>query len=233
MSASTAAQIAANQANARQSTGPATPAGKAASARNALRHGFRSQSVLLPGDDPAEYADLLAELHAHFPATDLTTERCVREMADSEWRLRRARLHLETLLHRQLAELTATTPPANGQSPLALEVQAYEQLTASSAYFRQLAAWEQNFQRQYDRAYATWSNYQRQSRLAKSVDAEVAVKQTLSAPMPAAPPPPPEPIRTNEPNPPTGPRNAPCPCGSGQKFKRCCGRSAPPVLFAA
>lgn len=26
------------------------------------------------------------------------------------------------------------------------------------------------------------------------------------------------------------PRNAPCPCGSGHKFKRCCGRSAPPVI---
>lgn len=26
------------------------------------------------------------------------------------------------------------------------------------------------------------------------------------------------------------PRNAPCTCGSGQKFKRCCGRNAPPVF---
>ncbi len=26
------------------------------------------------------------------------------------------------------------------------------------------------------------------------------------------------------------PRGAPCPCGSGQKYKRCCGRNAPPVL---
>jgi hypothetical protein len=26
------------------------------------------------------------------------------------------------------------------------------------------------------------------------------------------------------------PRNAPCPCGSGEKYKRCCGRHAPPVL---
>jgi hypothetical protein len=25
-------------------------------------------------------------------------------------------------------------------------------------------------------------------------------------------------------------RNAPCPCGSGNKYKRCCGRLAPPVL---
>lgn len=26
------------------------------------------------------------------------------------------------------------------------------------------------------------------------------------------------------------PRNAPCPCGSGEKYKRCCGKSAPPAL---
>ncbi len=26
------------------------------------------------------------------------------------------------------------------------------------------------------------------------------------------------------------PRGAPCPCGSGRKYKRCCGRNAPPVL---
>ena len=35
-------------------------------------------------------------------------------------------------------------------------------------------------------------------------------------------PPPPEPAGT--------PRNAPCPCRSGQKYKRCCGVTAPPVL---
>ncbi|MBL8173591.1 MAG: SEC-C domain-containing protein [Bryobacterales bacterium] len=32
---------------------------------------------------------------------------------------------------------------------------------------------------------------------------------------------------------PQTPRNAPCPCGSKQKFKRCCGRNAPPVLNRA
>ena len=29
------------------------------------------------------------------------------------------------------------------------------------------------------------------------------------------------------------PRNAQCPCGSGQKHKRCCGRNAPPMQKAA
>ena len=28
-------------------------------------------------------------------------------------------------------------------------------------------------------------------------------------------------------------RNAECLCGSGQKYKRCCGKEAPPLLFAA
>jgi hypothetical protein len=32
---------------------------------------------------------------------------------------------------------------------------------------------------------------------------------------------------------PQTPRSAPCPCGSREKFKRCCGRNAPPVLHAA
>jgi preprotein translocase subunit SecA len=26
------------------------------------------------------------------------------------------------------------------------------------------------------------------------------------------------------------PRSAPCPCKSGEKYKRCCGKNAPPVL---
>ena len=29
------------------------------------------------------------------------------------------------------------------------------------------------------------------------------------------------------------PRNAQCPCGSNQKYKRCCGRNAPPMQKAA
>jgi uncharacterized protein YecA (UPF0149 family) len=29
------------------------------------------------------------------------------------------------------------------------------------------------------------------------------------------------------------PRNAACPCGSGNKYKRCCGKDAPPVLTNA
>ena len=92
------AQILANQANAQHSTGPATPAGKAASSRNRLNHGFRSSPALLRGDDPAEYEALLTDLSQHFGPTDLTDTRFVREMADAEWRLRRVRSHMESAL---------------------------------------------------------------------------------------------------------------------------------------
>ncbi len=46
----------------------------------------------------------------------------------------------------------------------------------------------------------------------------VITKQTQSAPAPAA-----APVALT-------PRGAPCTCGSGIKFKRCCGKDAPPVL---
>jgi uncharacterized protein YecA (UPF0149 family) len=34
-------------------------------------------------------------------------------------------------------------------------------------------------------------------------------------------------VRTSQP---TVARNAPCPCGSGEKYKRCCGKGAPPQI---
>ena len=37
-----------------------------------------------------------------------------------------------------------------------------------------------------------------------------------------------EPVETPEPEQPVA-RNAQCPCGSGGKYKRCCGRQAPPL----
>ncbi|HEX9841636.1 MAG TPA: hypothetical protein VGC20_02755 [bacterium] len=41
-------QIAANRRNAKKSTGPRPPEGKAASAQNAVKHGLLSRTPLLP-----------------------------------------------------------------------------------------------------------------------------------------------------------------------------------------
>ena len=59
--------------------------------------------------------------------------------------------------------------------------------------------------------------------------------QTQPSPKPLARPAQPQPQTPPSPLPPsteTG-RNTPCPCGSGIKYKRCCGVNAPPILFKA
>ena len=93
------AQRAANRSNPHSSTRSVTS-----------RHGFRSQTVLLPGDDPAEYEALLLELTKHFAPDDLTETRFVREMTDAEWRLRRVREHLECAIARRMAVLIPIIP---------------------------------------------------------------------------------------------------------------------------
>jgi hypothetical protein len=87
---STAAQVAANQANAQFSTGPVTEEGKAASARNNFRHGLASGQLIVPGEDPLEF-DALAEglFNEHQPATT-TEENLVFCMAQHFWLGQRA-----------------------------------------------------------------------------------------------------------------------------------------------
>lgn len=229
----TAAQIRANQSNALQSTGPASPAGKARSAQNNLRHGFRSQSVLLPGDDPADYQALHAELVDHLGPDDLTELRYVREMADAEWRLRRARLYQEHLLTAKIDQLRADHPQAAG---LELQVLAHDVLLRESRLFAQLLQFESRFQAQYERAYRGWSSYQHDRDRKDRHRAVTELPTLFRAPAPTAAPTHPETRKlTDEPNsePTATPRSAPCPCGSGLKYKRCCGQTAPPQLGSA
>ena len=56
----TPAQITANRANAQKSTGPRSAEGKSASRFNALKHGIDAASIVIPGEDPAEYEALVA-----------------------------------------------------------------------------------------------------------------------------------------------------------------------------
>jgi hypothetical protein len=55
----TPAQWAARQAAARQATGPRTDDGKARASKNALLHGLCSLAPVLPGEDPAEFEQML------------------------------------------------------------------------------------------------------------------------------------------------------------------------------
>lgn len=85
----TQAQLAANQANAQKSTGPTSPDGKAAVAKNALKTGLTGRTVLLPTDDAALYEKHLESFRLRYnPINDTETE-LVQSVADTQWRLAR------------------------------------------------------------------------------------------------------------------------------------------------
>jgi hypothetical protein len=50
-------QVTANRRNAALSTGPRSANGMNAMRFNAVKHGLRAKSVLLPDEDPSEYHD--------------------------------------------------------------------------------------------------------------------------------------------------------------------------------
>lgn len=60
----TGKQIAANRCNAQRSMGPRTPAGKARSSREALKHGILSRELTEEGESAKELAELIEALHA-------------------------------------------------------------------------------------------------------------------------------------------------------------------------
>ncbi len=85
--------------NGAKGRGPKTPAGKACSARNALKHGLTAQAfALLPGEDPQAYQGLLDGLARRYRPADELAAHLVQRLASVMWRQQRAdRLEAEVL----------------------------------------------------------------------------------------------------------------------------------------
>jgi hypothetical protein len=82
-------QFEANRRNSQKSTGPKTPEGKSAVSMNALRHGLRARTVVLPGEDPTEFHQLCDDLQAEWTPQSRTEQFYVEQMAVSQWKLTR------------------------------------------------------------------------------------------------------------------------------------------------
>jgi hypothetical protein len=80
-------QFEANRRNAQKSTGPKTPEGKAACSMNALRHGLRARSVMLPGENPDDFHQLCNDLESEWHPQSRTEQFYVEQMAVSQWKL--------------------------------------------------------------------------------------------------------------------------------------------------
>jgi hypothetical protein len=131
----TPAQILANRANAQKSTGPRSVEGKAVSRFNALKHGLDAQTIVLPGEDPAEY-DALARDYDRSMRPNTPTERFhVDTMIRADWQKRRLQL-VEAELYRTVltenpgtslaAALLSTSPAAKLLARVQRQLAAFE-----------------------------------------------------------------------------------------------------------
>ncbi len=256
---SSAAKIAANQANAQLSTGARTDAGRATSSKNATKFGlFSNNDFIRPGEE-ALYDELDEGLREDLAPTGYLEQNFVDEIRRVMWRLRRcgnveagmvpecveaggdpmqfeptaklqlsvdrARAQSHRLLLRCATELrklqterhirNETVPEGTdlagfGLCDLRIVTRAVHEQTSAGIAVSKLGRME------------TAALYK------SAYDPAIPVPLDLTTPVPAAPATP-KPVT----KPTQTPRNARCTCGSGQKYKRCCGRNAAPLLQAA
>jgi hypothetical protein len=134
------AQIAANRANAQKSTGPRSVEGKSASRFNALKHGIDAASIVIPGEDPADYDALVAHyLHEYCPQSASESFH-VDTMIRADWQKRR----LETV-EADLFRTIMTESPDNSLAAVLLAESPAAKLLLRIQ--RQIAAFERTWHR--------------------------------------------------------------------------------------
>ena len=150
-------KIEANRKNAKKSTGPRTPAGKARSASNAFKHGLLAQHILLYDSDPDEkesdfnilYDGLMAELQPRGFQESFLVERIV----TCYWRLRRAYRHeSQAIVNRRDTETGYHARLANALS--GERTDPYKFILPAEADLKNLLRYESMIDRQLNRCLA-------------------------------------------------------------------------------
>ena len=136
----TPAQINANRANALKSTGPRSAEGKSVSRFNALKHGIDAASIVIPGEDPADYDALVAAYHRDFRPQSPSETFHVDTMIRADWQKLRLQ-RVEADLHRTLL---TETPGASLAAALLSDSPAAKLLARIQ---RQIAAFERTWYR--------------------------------------------------------------------------------------
>jgi hypothetical protein len=227
------------------STGPKTEAGKATSSRNAIRTGLesplRGESLyaaryFIRSDEEEEYAQTLIKLMGELTPEGTIEQTFATEIMGATWRLRRCRLveeafssiedlDFDPMMDERTEKQQKSVDRARAQSHLILRRSLAELRKLQTG--RQLRPAETPQPIRYTR--------DELKAIAKAdVDAIMAERALSSFCKPGETLPPAlKPVTSFcKPAPQTG-RNAQCPCGSGNKYKRCCGKDAPPVLNQA
>jgi len=136
----TPTQITANRANAQKSTGPRSVEGKSVSRFNALKHGLDAASIVIPGEDPADY-DALADYYLQeFRPRSASESFHVATMLRADWQKRRLQSVEADVYHTVLAE-----SPGNSLAAVLLAESPAAKLLVCVQ--RQIAAFERTWHR--------------------------------------------------------------------------------------
>lgn len=180
----TDAQREASRRNGAASRGPKSDAGKARSALNGLKHGFRAATVVLSNESQAVYDQLRESYILRFQPADQFEHDLVAQMVNAVWRLRRVQSHESALLdvemfvqHDDLGKFFSKVDSLTAQA-LAFKAIAVHDPTVAHMLDRQ----ESRYARQFERAHRMLLAARRQKRTAE--------------PEPPAPPEPVSPIES-------------------------------------
>src|SRR5437879_8067259 len=99
-------QIEANRRNALKSTGPRSPEAKAAVRMNALRHGLRARTVVLPAENSEEFHQLCNDLETEWQPQSRTEHFYVDQMAISQWKLTRVEVAEKSIVSQEVSAKT-------------------------------------------------------------------------------------------------------------------------------
>ncbi len=226
------------------STGPKTGVGKATSSCNAIRTGLYAARDFIRAGEEEEYAQTLIQLMDELTPEDTLEQTFATEIMGAHWRLRRCRLveeafssiedlDFDPMMDERTEKQQKSVDRARAQSHLILRrsIAELRKLQSGRTIHEQLAD-QKPTPKPTPTPGAGFPNMDALMALADHQLAQRFRESGLSSFCNPAPPAP-TPATSFCEKPKFTPRNANCPCGSGAKFKRCCGKEAPPVLNMA
>jgi len=216
---STEAQLEANRQNAQFSTGPRTESGKSASSRNAITLGLYTRQDYVKPEEHDIYRGFCERMILELNPDTLLEETLVAEITGASWRLRRC-----SAVEAELADYADRDPMLDESKERAIRSLERARATASSLLHRginQLRRLQTDRLKPKSEAQA---EAEAEAEAMAEIEAFCAPPKLASICKPQGPPA--QAARQI-------PRSAPCPCGSREKYKRCCGKNAPPVLGRA
>ncbi|HEX3682628.1 MAG TPA: hypothetical protein VHU83_08785 [Bryobacteraceae bacterium] len=130
-----------------QSTGPRSPNGKATSSLNRLTHGCRSEQILIPGEDPAEFEFVMDGWFSVYDPQDPIAQNLVEELGKAHWFLKRN----EKWLHQVQTRLPYDAWLWTDENHKLLANTMRYKTTAERAFFRWYKALEAHYNREFHR----------------------------------------------------------------------------------